>query len=522
MMSRSGQHRRSVASRVLLAYAIVAFVFSLVVGWSVITLRQAARDADLMRSGYLPLARALRDLVSAQDTWNTQLNDVTTALNPVDKRVWFDTAVRIGRPKKFGEVRAAVTRAFEASGDSTVRAMGSALQGETAAIEQELEQDPNLLAELFELLDREQADAAERLRDRLVTRGLQVTRNMVQLDRKVMRNVDLLNDQARRREWLAQKLLVGLAAFSVLFGITMALYARRVLRPLGAVTERAKAVANGDLTPRAVVATNDEIGELAGTFESMVLAIAQANEQLLASERLATIGKMAAHVTHEIRNPLSSIALNVELLEEELPGTESEGRTLLRAIKNEVDRLTGLSAQYLSVARKQPPRLEVEDVGEIVTEAHEFMRRELQRRQIESSVDIEEGLPYVRADEAQLKQALYNLIKNASDAMPSGGRLTLAVVRSGDGVAITVDDEGPGIDEATRERLFEPFFTTKGHGTGLGLAITRQIIETHGGTIECVSGAEGGTRFVIHLPVCDDATAVPGPVSSPPSEHLPG
>ena len=98
----------------------------------------------------------------------------------------------------------------------------------------------------------------------------------------------------------------------------MALYARRVLRPLALVTERAKAVASGDLKPREAIASNDEIGELAATFEGMVSAIARANEELLATERLATIGKMAAHVTHEIRNPLSSIALNVELLEDDL------------------------------------------------------------------------------------------------------------------------------------------------------------------------------------------------------------
>ena len=150
--------------------------------------------------------------------------------------------------------------------------------------------------------------------------------------------------------------------YSALVGGVMALYTRRVLRPLRAVTERAKAVAKGDLTPRSVVATKDEIGELAATFEGMVSAIARANEQLLTSERLATIGKMAAHVTHEIRNPLSSIALNVELLEDELASGDTEGLTLLRAIKNEVDRLTALSEQYLSVARRQPLRLELEDL----------------------------------------------------------------------------------------------------------------------------------------------------------------
>jgi signal transduction histidine kinase len=106
----------------------------------------------------------------------------------------------------------------------------------------------------------------------------------------------------------------------------------------------------------------------------------------------------------------------------------------------------------------------------------------------------------IRADEAQLKQALYNLINNACDAMPEGGKLMLTVAPSDEGVTIAVDDEGSGIDDTVRDRLFEPFFTTKSHGTGLGLAITRQIVQTHGGDIECSLRPEGGTRFTIRLP----------------------
>jgi signal transduction histidine kinase len=490
-----------VATRVTLAYAIVAAVCSLVAAWSVIALRQAAREADLMRSGYLPLARALRDLVSNQDTWNTQLNHVTTALNPADKRLWFETALRIGRPKKFGEVRAAITRAFVESGDDEARTMGRALLRETATIEERLRRDPKQMEQLFEILEEGKTRAAERLRDQLVTRGFQTTRSLAKLDQRIMHNVDVLLDEARTREGLALRLLVGLALFTVFVGGVMALYTRRVLRPLRAVTERAKAVAKGDLTPRSVVATKDEIGELAATFEGMVSAIARANEQLLTSERLATIGKMAAHVTHEIRNPLSSIALNVELLEDELASGDTEGLALLRAIKNEVDRLTALSEQYLSVARRQPLRLELEDLGQLVSEAHDFVRPELARRKIVSTVQVESQLPMVRVDEAQLKQALFNLIRNASDAMPEGGALDLRVAQAKGGVAITVDDEGPGIDEQARERLFEPFFTTKGHGTGLGLAITRQIVQTHGGDIDCLPRPQGGTRFTILLPI---------------------
>jgi signal transduction histidine kinase len=238
----------------------------------------------------------------------------------------------------------------------------------------------------------------------------------------------------------------------------------------------------------------------------MVAAIARVNAELLAAERLATIGKMAAHVTHEIRNPLSSLALNVELLEEELAGN-TEARTLLRAVKNEVERLTALSERYLSVARKRPLHVETEDIGQVCRDALDFMKADLSRQKISVALEVDPDLPAVSVDEGQIRQALYNLVRNAREAMPSGGRIVLAARRHGDGVEITVDDEGGGIDDDTRRRLFEPFFTTKGHGTGLGLVITREIVEAHGGHIRCVPRPEGGTRFSIELPPAAPAPA---------------
>jgi len=491
--------KRTVATRVLLSYAIVTLAFSMVVGWSVAALRSAAREAVMMRSGYLPLALALRDTVASQDVWNTQLNHVTTAKNPADQRAWFDIALRGGRPQSFEALRAALGRAFSTD-DPALSVVSGELSSEATDIEHFLDADRDLVPRLFDALNGGDADRAEQLRGELVTRGHQAKKRMSQLEQRVQRLVDSLIAQARARERWAMRLLVALTAFTAIVGVIMALYARRVLEPLARVTLRAQAVAGGDLTPRPVVASDDEIGELAQTFEAMVSAIARANAELLAAERLATIGKMAAHVTHEIRNPLSSLALNVELLEEEV-GEGAEAKALIRAIKNEVDRLTALSERYLSVGRRKPPRVEKEDIGQVCRDALDFVRADLERHAIAVSLAIDESLPPLSVDEGQIRQALYNLLRNAREAMPEGGTIVLGARADGTrGVEITVQDEGSGIDPEKREHLFEPFFTTKAHGTGLGLVITREIVEAHGGTIRCEAREPKGTTFSMYLP----------------------
>jgi two-component system NtrC family sensor kinase len=136
----------------------------------------------------------------------------------------------------------------------------------------------------------------------------------------------------------------------------------------------------------------------------------------------------------------------------------------------------------------------------VVSEAAEFMRRELESQGVTLEVHSAEQPISASVDEAQIKQALYNLMRNAREAMPSGGRVIVSVsAGAGGGSDIVVEDEGVGLDEATRARLFEPFFTTKSNGTGLGLAITRQIIEAHGGSIAFEPRAPRGTRIWIHL-----------------------
>lgn len=500
-MTETPRKRRPVAARVFAAFAVVVVAFGAASGFSVYAQRRAVAEANLMRAGYFPLALAVRDMVANQDTWNSQLNHSSAAKSSAEIRLWFEGA-RGGRPRLFARARSAVSRAFLEQGSPEAQRIGRDLLRDVDDAERFVSGEAERVERLFVALDRHDDDEAERLGHELTSRGVQQGKRLAQIEARVEQSVDRLLAQARARERVATWLLVSLTLATFAIGAGMAVYARRMLLPLGLVTERAKAVALGDLKPRPAVVSNDEIGELAATFEGMVSAIARANEQLLASERLATIGKMAAHVTHEIRNPLSSIALNLELLEEELPASAEEANNLLRAIKAEVERLSGLSEQYLSVARQRPQPKRPEKLGEIVEEACEFVRRELEQAGITLQVAIEPavGELSLSVDEAQIRQALLNLLRNAREAMPSGGRVVVQLLEAeGGGLDLLVDDEGVGMPATTRERLFEPFFTTKQHGTGLGLAITRQIAEAHGGSILVEPREPKGTRIVLHL-----------------------
>jgi signal transduction histidine kinase len=495
--------RRSVAARVLASYVAVLLAFALTAAWSVASERKAAQEAELLRTGYVPLKFSVEKALDAQNLVSAELSHITEARNPSDARNWIETERRV-RPTTFAKIRA-VAHGFAPADDAKVRTLSADLVQGANDIERFLQADGEKFARLFEALGVGDSDTAERVQNELVSYEVEGARRIRELRDKIDREMDDLVSAARVRERWSIGILGALSLLTLLVGIGVSLYARRVLRPLAAVTDRAKAVARGDLTARRVIATPDEIGELAATFEGMVAAIARANADLVQAERLAAIGKMAAHVTHEIRNPLSSMGLNVELLEEELASAPemSEAQQLLRAIKREIERLAELSEEYLRVARRPAPHLARENLPDLIREIVEFIRPELTKANVTCEVEIADPLPSVMFDEAQIRQALLNLVRNAREAMqPGGGQLWLRVQasRGGEGIDVVVDDDGDGIGDEVREKVFDPFFTTKERGTGLGLAVTRQIVEAHGGTIACEPRDPKGTRFFIHLP----------------------
>ncbi|HEU4411322.1 MAG TPA: ATP-binding protein [Polyangiaceae bacterium] len=504
MAGAPGGRRGSVGRRILVSFGAVLAACAVTTSWSIYAQRRAAEESTLLRSGYVPLMLSLGAALETQNVVSAQLNHITDAKNPADARGWIETQRRL-RPLSFAGVRSAADRGLLRRDDRRARALGAEITAEVADLERFLEADDSALGTLFDALGRGDRGRAGEARDALLGREVEGARRLRELGRKVERAMDELVDAAVERERRAIEFLLALSALTLAVGLATAIYARRVLAPLARVTARAEAVARGDLRPRPVVPSNDEIGELATTFEGMVEAIARARRELVQAERLATVGKLAAQITHEIRNPISALGLNVELLEEEvaaLPDDVGEAKQLLGAIRGEVERLSQLSNRYLGLARRQRPDPQPGDVGDLVADVLRFVRPELERAGVRVAFERAEGTPDARFDEAQIRQALLNLIRNAREAMPGGGDLTLGVATAEDGgVEIRVDDTGGGIPEEVRGSLFDPFFTTKKQGTGLGLAITREIVEAHGGTIAC-EGLERGTRFRVRLPTC--------------------
>lgn len=498
---RASSRKRRVASRLLAGYLVVLVASALTTGWSLAAHRAAARDAEILRAGYVPLVVRIGEALAAQNVLAAQLNHITAAKNPSDVREWIETARR-ARPLTFSRVRDAAEQGLVGD-DPLLSRFREDVVREASSIDKALAAEPERYAALFQALADDDRLAAERKRAEIVKREAEATSKLRDLKTRAEDRMAVLGREARAREERALAFLVGLGALTLAVGALASLYARRVLAPLSAVTERAEAVARGDLSPRGVIASDDEIGELATTFESMVSAIQRARAELVQAERLATIGKMAAHITHEIRNPLSSIGLNLELLEEELAAREGlvEARALVTAIAAEVDRLSRISEQYLSVAKRRAPDLERERIDHLLSGLFAFLEPELRRAGIDAALRCDDDLPEVLIDEGQLRQALVNLVRNAREAMVKDGEIRLEARRAaGGGVELTIDDTGPGIPDELRASIFDPFFTTKARGTGLGLAVTREIIEAHGGTIVCEARRPRGTRFRIHLP----------------------
>jgi|GEM_PF-1638101 len=230
----------------------------------------------------------------------------------------------------------------------------------------------------------------------------------------------------------------------------------------------------------------------ADTIRAQQSALAASQRAAFENEKLAAIGRLAAGIAHEVRNPLGVIRASASLVQEHFAAADDAHRAC-RFIVEETDRLDGLIASLLAFARPTELALRAVEVGPLVERAEALAREVVRARGVSlARRDADAAGATVTADPDLLVQLLLGLVTNAAEAAAPGGAVELRVRRDAGGVVLAVADDGPGVDPAHRERIFEPFFTTKDRGTGLGLAMADRIARAHGGSLRLVPGAGAG------------------------------
>ncbi len=342
-----------------------------------------------------------------------------------------------------------------------------------------------------------------------------------------LRNAEVLNEEMRREaletgaalrdeaRHVRSAVLVTTAVALVVLGIVLHMVWKRVVRPVDALREGARRIAQGDLAHRVEIGTRDEVGELAREFNRMAdelhgmragleARVEERTQEFLRAARLAGLGTLAAGIAHEINNPLASIASCAEGLERRLEkggADPAAQREYLQIIAREAYRAHEITSRLLDFARNGVgARLRFE-APDLMRELRVLLEHRLHQRALSLHIECEPELPQLFGDPGEIKQVLLNLLSNAIDASPDGGTIHVRW-RAFDGeVVVEVEDEGAGVPLELRDRIFDPFFTTKepGKGTGLGLAIVHRIVTGHGGRIELASSGKGAL-FRVHFP----------------------
>lgn len=294
---------------------------------------------------------------------------------------------------------------------------------------------------------------------------------------------------------------------------------RQVLRPLARLTEGIQRLGRGEQETRLAVSRRDELGRVAEAFNQMSRDLERARVNLLAeteralgfeqelrrAETLAVAGKLTSALAHEVGTPLNVISGRAEFLAKSLP-LETPGRKDLEIIVAQIDRITRIISSVLDTVRPHKPEIRATAIAEILDGVVPLLQHAAGRRQVTLTAHVERDVPHVLTDPGQLQQVLINLVLNAVDATPAGGRVDVAArpaAQDGrEGMTIAVKDTGVGIPPDALPRIFEPFYSTKGagRGSGLGLAICRDILLAHDGDIRAESELGAGSTFTVWLP----------------------
>ncbi len=290
---------------------------------------------------------------------------------------------------------------------------------------------------------------------------------------------------------------------------------RRISVPITRMALAAQEVAQGNLDTKVEVASGDELGQLADSFNAMALALKQRDQrlrdfttkQVMESERLALIGQLSANVAHELNNPLQGILAYSHLLQERIPDADPSSQMIARIV-TQTGRCREIIRGLLDFARQKKPDKTISNVNHVLRDTVSLIVNQALFHNIEIVQDLDPALPTAIMDPSQIERLFMNLIINAAEAMDGRGQLRLATRFDPESrsVEIRFEDTGHGIPEEYMDKIFDPFFTTKeiGHGTGLGLAISYGIVKEHRGTISAESQVGKGTTFTVRLPVAGE------------------
>lgn len=309
--------------------------------------------------------------------------------------------------------------------------------------------------------------------------------------------------------------LLGLVSVATLAGMAWLLL-RRVLRPVRELREAAIRLGRGELGTHVPVHHADELGDLALTFRAMAQKVRSSHDELerrveersrevLRTAHLAQLGTLAAGIAHEINNPLASIVAGTDGLLRELDHSGRDDpptRDYLQLLRKEAMRARDITVRLLRFARQEGARREPVALAAELQEVAALFAHQLADAGVLLRIVGADLAPLVLGDPAELRQVLFNLLRNALDASPRGGTITASFATDVDEVVLRIADEGPGIPAELQDRVFEPFFTTKepGRGTGLGLSIVHRIVTSHGGRVHAGNGSRGAV-LAVHLPI---------------------
>ncbi len=491
----------SVRYRVVAGLLVIMLAFAGLTVYSIVLHRRTVARIGLINTVYLPLTHGTAEIRATQTVFNTLMDRLPDDPNQSDTRVWIDAARRV-RPSTLQQLTALVSATLKRSIPDDEALFLIEMRKRLAEVWQRYAQNEGKFQRLYDLMESGHIDEA-----RVHIEGLKRVERLLDhvlggIVEEVGEHITELAEEGERDGTRATWILALLTVAALFAAVAVIVSTNRLLTPLKTLQEAVAKVAQGDLETHIDVVGRDEIASLATGFNRMTDALTERDQMLIRSERLATAGKMAAQVTHEIRNPLSSLGLNAELLEEELGGGTDpmEARNLLRAMQDEIERLTGITESYLRFARLPSPEPAFDDLNASVKAALDFMSGEIADRQILVEAALAKDLSTTLFDRGQMRQALANLFRNACEAMPEGGKLHVSTKKLSDTVELAVSDTGSGVPDDALDHIFESFYSTKSSGTGLGLPLVRQICLAHGGDVRYEKQSNSGSTFIITLP----------------------